>query len=41
MKSITCPKCSMTSHHPMDIKYGYCGNCHEYTSVPKGGNDEQ
>jgi hypothetical protein len=22
----------MTSHHPEDVKYGYCGNCHEFTS---------
>lgn len=37
MKSITCPRCGLTSHHPMDIKYGYCGNCKDYTSVPGGG----
>lgn len=32
--SITCPVCHMTSHHPGDVRTGYCGNCHEYTSVP-------
>ena len=32
--SITCPQCSMTSHHPKDEKYGYCSNCHDYTSAP-------
>ena len=32
--SITCPKCQMTSHHPGDIKNGYCGNCHDWTSCP-------
>lgn len=21
----------MTSHHPQDEKFGYCGNCHEFT----------
>jgi hypothetical protein len=26
--SITCPKCNKTSHHPEDVKYKYCGNCH-------------
>lgn len=33
--SITCPRCGMTSHHPMDEDYGYCGNCHAFTSIPK------
>lgn len=28
--SITCPKCGMTSYHPDDIRYRYCGNCHGY-----------
>jgi hypothetical protein len=32
--SITCPVCGMTSHHPEDIKQGYCGNCHAFTSGP-------
>jgi len=31
--SITCPECGMTSYHPKDIEYGYCGNCHAYTSI--------
>lgn len=30
--SITCPRCGMTSFHPMDIKEGYCNNCHDWTS---------
>lgn len=34
--SITCPKCQMTSYNRNDIKYGYCGNCHEFTSPPFG-----
>lgn len=31
---ITCPQCSMTSYHPEDIRQGYCGNCHHWTSEP-------
>jgi len=30
--SITCPECAMTSYNPNDIRHGYCGNCHRYTS---------
>ena len=33
--SFTCPRCDMTSHHPMDEDYGYCGNCHAFTGTPK------
>lgn len=29
---ITCPVCAMTSFHPKDVEYGYCGNCHEFTT---------
>jgi hypothetical protein len=32
--SITCPQCAMTSYNWSDIKHGYCGNCHTYTSRP-------
>lgn len=32
--SITCPKCGMTSHNPSDVKYGYCGMCHDFTGDP-------
>lgn len=28
--SITCPVCKMTSYHPKDIEYKYCGNCHNF-----------
>lgn len=31
--SITCPECGMTSYNPNDIREGYCGNCHAYTSA--------
>lgn len=30
----TCPRCTRTSHHPKDKRYGYCGQCHDYTGVP-------
>ncbi len=33
---IYCPVCGCWSAHPEDIKTGYCGNCHEFTSGPYG-----
>lgn len=30
---ITCPICEMTSYHPKDIEYGYCGYCHAFTRI--------
>lgn len=33
--SITCPRCRKTSFHPVDIKEGYCGHCHDWTSRPR------
>ena len=30
--SITCPECDATSYNPNDVREGYCGNCHQYTS---------
>lgn len=32
--SIKCPRCGMVSYHPEDIKQGYCGYCHDWTSPP-------
>lgn len=29
--AFTCPICHLTSHHPKDEEYGYCGNCHDFT----------
>jgi ribosomal protein S27AE len=29
--TFTCPVCGMVSHNPNDLRYGYCGNCHDYT----------
>lgn len=35
-ESITCPECGMTSYNPNDVREGYCGNCHDFTSrVPE------
>ena len=34
--SITCPRCLMTSYNPNDIREGYCGNCHDWTSEGSG-----
>jgi hypothetical protein len=30
----TCPECGMTSHHPDDVREGYCGRCHDWTGRP-------
>jgi ribosomal protein L37E len=30
--SITCPRCGQTSHNPDDVREGYCGVCHDWTS---------
>lgn len=38
--SITCPVCGMTSYHPEDIRQGYCGRCHDYTSPSSDGSPE-
>ena len=32
-QNITCPKCGMTSYHPVDIKEGYCDQCHDWTGA--------
>ena len=32
--SITCPKCKRTSYNRNDIREGYCGWCHDWTSPP-------
>ncbi len=29
--SYTCPRCGRTSHHPDDVREGYCGACHDWT----------
>lgn len=31
-ESITCPDCGATSHNPNDIREGYCGRCHGWTT---------
>jgi ribosomal protein S27AE len=30
--SITCPKCGAVSYSVNDIKHGYCGRCHDFTT---------
>lgn len=30
-KAFQCPKCLKVSRNENDIKYGYCGNCHDFT----------
>lgn len=29
---IECPVCGWRSHNPNDVREGYCGHCHAYTS---------
>jgi len=29
----TCATCLRTSHHPQDVKEGYCGSCHAFTGT--------
>ena len=37
-ESITCPRCGRTSFHPEDVRQGYCGHCHWWTSDPLLGS---
>jgi hypothetical protein len=30
--TITCPVCGWTSYNPNDIREGYCGHCHDWTT---------
>jgi hypothetical protein len=34
LRSITCPRCGLTSWHSVDVREGFCGNCHGWTSRP-------
>lgn len=36
-EKITCPKCGRTSWNPNDVREGYCGACHAFTSK-RGGS---
>jgi protein-arginine kinase activator protein McsA len=36
---ITCPQCGMTSYNPNDIRYRYCGNCHQFHDTMKEINE--
>jgi hypothetical protein len=31
--SIVCPCCGRTSYNPHDVREGYCGFCHDWTST--------
>lgn len=33
---IICPVCNSVSAHPVDIKEGYCGRCHDWTTPRPG-----
>lgn len=35
--SFTCPACGATSHHPEDVRHGYCGRCHAFTRQEADG----
>jgi hypothetical protein len=35
-QAITCLRCERTSYNPDDIRDGYCGHCHEWTSAGSG-----
>lgn len=34
---ITCPRCGRTSWNPNDVREGYCGACHDWTSPRTAG----
>jgi hypothetical protein len=31
-RGIQCPRCGMRSFNPNDIREGYCGKCHDWTT---------
>ncbi len=33
--AIRCPECHMVSWNPNDVRWGYCGMCHQYTGAPE------
>lgn len=33
--TIKCLVCNMTSWHPKDVEYLYCGNCHKFHAKVK------
>jgi len=32
--------CGLTSYHPQDVERRYCGNCHRFHDIRKGGTDD-
>jgi hypothetical protein len=35
--TFTCPDCRVTSHHPDDVAYNYCGRCHQWWEMLSPG----
>lgn len=35
--SITCPTCGMTSYHPKDIEFRFCGKCDKFHDGSRRG----
>lgn len=33
-KTYTCAICDTTTHHPEDVRQGYCPECHAFTRTP-------
>jgi len=38
--AFTCPACGWESSNEGDKKYGYCGNCHEFTGGSNGNSND-
>jgi hypothetical protein len=38
--SFTCPRCGAISWNPNDAREGYCGRCHDWTSLSPGVYDD-
>lgn len=32
-RGIICPRCQMVSFNPNDVREGYCGHCHDWTTA--------
>lgn len=35
-ETFTCPTCKRTSHHPEDLRHGWCSACQAFTGDPRG-----
>lgn len=36
-RAVICPRCEIVSFSPDDVREGYCGNCHDWTSQTQEG----